>query len=249
MVQALLQRHKATHTPISILERVNVLKFGMQGYHIIHGDGVFCVVFRQKFSHLGRYVLWLDGLQAADHVGPALVIADREPAERGIFRIMLKDIMKMLDDVLRQFLLRNVNHIIDCAKMMNRFQNVIDRHTVAYINGVSLENQPRLLLRELATFDVVGVVGHTNLKLMVKPAGYPRVLLVSKDLENRIRRNLSAQAVRIASQIVSNLTKSPCRQLLALGKLGDCPRRYSEFCSQVFLLQPLSLKLCLQSII
>ena len=52
--------------------------------------------------------------------------------------------------------------------MMDRFQNIINRNSIAGINGIRFKNQTRLFFGEHAAFHVIGIIGHSYLKFMIK---------------------------------------------------------------------------------
>ena len=84
---------------------------------------------------------------------------------------MLQQVVEMLDDVLAQFFLCLVDHIVDCPEMVNGFQNVIHKDSISDINGVGLENESCLIFCQFTALDMVGVVGHATLQLVIQTAG------------------------------------------------------------------------------
>ena len=72
---------------------------------------------------------------------------------------------------------------------MNRLQNVVYGNPVTYINRIGFKNQPCLILRQLASFDVVRVIGHPNLQFMVEAAGYFCFLFIPQNLQDSVVRD------------------------------------------------------------
>ena len=170
MAQTLLQSYQSPDPAISVLKGVDMLKLRMKCDYVEYSNSISAVVLAQQGSHPARHILRFGCFLSTDHIRPALIISNRKPAQCRVLRVVLEYIMQMLYDFLCQFLLRIIDHIVDGTEMMNSFQNIIDRNTITHINCICLENHPCLVFRKLASFDVVGVVGHPHLKLMIKTA-------------------------------------------------------------------------------
>ena len=66
-----------------------------------------------------------------------------------------------------------VNHVIDGAKVVLSFYNVINTNRISfYADSCRLKNHARLIEGELASLNVIRVVGKLNLELMVNATLY-----------------------------------------------------------------------------
>ena len=81
---------------------------------------------------------------------------------------MLQNAVQLFDDILGKRFFRHIDTIVDGTKMIDSFDNVINRDTFSDIYGVCFKNQPGLIFTELAAFYVIGVIGHPDLKFMVQ---------------------------------------------------------------------------------
>ena len=69
------------------------------------------------------------------------------------------------------FLFRELDHIVNRPKMMNRFQNIVYRNTLSGINRIRLENQPYLIFGKFAAFDMARMTGHPHLEFVIETSG------------------------------------------------------------------------------
>ena len=137
---------------------------------------------------------------------------------------MLQDIVQVLDDFFAEFLFGDINHIVDGSEMMNRFDDVIDRDSIPGINGGRFKNHARLIFRQPAAFDVVGIVCHAHLELMVDSAGNACILFFAQLLKKWIGRNLAEEVIWLALEISSNFLEDAGRKFLSACNLGNCAR-------------------------
>ena len=118
---------------------------------------------------------------------------------------MLQNIMKMLYYVLCQFLFGYINHIINSSEVVHSLQNIINRHTIHYVQRICFKNQTSLVLREFATLNMIRIKSQTNLKFVIKAAGNPCFFFFSKHLKNPVVRYLTHQKFGSCPQIISYL--------------------------------------------
>ena len=97
--------------------------------------------------------------------------------------------MQLLDEILAQRGIRLIDDTIDAAKVIRGFHDIVhvDGATVGP-NCVRFKDIARLILREPASLDAVGVVGQLNLNLMVDASGEIRFLLRPEPIQQRFRR-------------------------------------------------------------
>ncbi|MPM71691.1 hypothetical protein SDC9_118661 [bioreactor metagenome] len=80
--------------------------------------------------------------------------------------------MEGFDHILRQFLIRHINHIIKTLEMIDCFDDVIDRSSffLRHRYRIRFVNIARLLFRQDASFYPIGVIGKFDLGLMIQSA-------------------------------------------------------------------------------
>lgn len=60
--------------------------------------------------------------------------------------------MKFFYEILRQWIFRMVNDIVNRTEMMHCFQNIINRDAVSGFNRIGFKDQPCLFFRQGAAF-------------------------------------------------------------------------------------------------
>ena len=92
--------------------------------------------------------------------------------------------MQLLDKRLGQQFLGAVDNEVDTAKMVRRLDNVVYTDAFALdADGVSLEDIARLVMRQSAALDMVGVIGQIDLCLVVNAAFELHSLLLAQSSE------------------------------------------------------------------
>ena len=92
--------------------------------------------------------------------------------------------MQFFNKRLGQPLLGTVDNEVDTAEMVRRFDNVVYTDAFALdADGVRFEDIARLVVRQSAAFDVVGVVGQIDLRLVVNTAFELHSLLFAQGSE------------------------------------------------------------------
>ena len=79
--------------------------------------------------------------------------------------------MQLFDESLRQTFVRTFYDTVDRPEMVRCLDDVvnIDR-PLSDADGIRLEDISRLVMREAAAFDVIGVVRELDLRLVIDPA-------------------------------------------------------------------------------
>ena len=99
--------------------------------------------------------------------------------------------VQFLDKRLGQPLLGTVDNEVDTAEMVRRLDNVVYTDAFALdADGIRLEGIARLFVRQSAAFDVVGVVGQVDLRLVVNAPFELHSLLLAQG--NKQRRQFRA---------------------------------------------------------
>ena len=92
--------------------------------------------------------------------------------------------MQLLDKRLGQPLFGTVDNEVDTAEVVRRLDNVVYTDAFALdADGVRLEDIARLVVRQSAAFDVVGVIGQIDLRLVVNAAFELHSLLLAQGSE------------------------------------------------------------------
>ena len=108
-----------------------------------------------------------------------------------------------------------VDHIVDSTEMIYRFDDVINGDTLTDIYRVRFKNQSRLVLAELASLNVVGVISHAHLQFMVQTSRQADAFFISQHLQQGIICNAPAEIFLIAAQERSNFCEYTVRDFLS----------------------------------
>lgn len=102
--------------------------------------------------------------------------------------------MQLLDKALADWLVCLVDHHIDATEMVCCLNDIIHIDRAALIvsdtNRIRFKNISRLVVRQSASLDVVGIVGQIDLHLMINATFYPADLLSPQESEQILRRIL-----------------------------------------------------------
>ena len=96
MAQTLLERNQSPHSAVPVLEGMEVLKIVMEANNIVDADRMKRFVCRKKCIHPRRHFSRCGGFATADHISPLLIVADGEPAKRGILCALFQDAVQFL---------------------------------------------------------------------------------------------------------------------------------------------------------
>ena len=92
--------------------------------------------------------------------------------------------MNLLDHILGKSLLCMIDDEIDTAEVVYSFKDIIHVNSVrGDTDGVGFIDITRLVVRQFAALDVVGVIGQVNLYAMVDASLQLRALLLSENLK------------------------------------------------------------------
>ena len=117
--------------------------------------------------------------------------------------------------------------------MICGFHNIIDIYSICgNTNRVGFLNVPCLIMRQAAAFDMVGVVGKVNLRLVIDTTFEPCLLLLAQNNEQWHRLTLprfSTRKLRLGRNAPS-LTHEGCTLNLSKGAvITRCALRDAKF--------------------
>ena len=147
--------------------------------------------------------------------------------------------MQMFDDIFRELILCNINHIIDRSEMMNRFQKIVHQNSVSRIKSIRFKDLPCLIFGNTASFNMIRIVCHPDLKLMIETSGQLQFFLFTKYLKDVVIRNLPHNYIRRFADIISNLLYATFGEFFTLGNFCNRSGRKTKLGRQFRLSYPL----------
>jgi len=92
--------------------------------------------------------------------------------------------MQFLDESLGKCIASLIDHYINAAEVVGGFNHIIHIHRLIFkTNGIGLKDESCLIVRQTATFNMVGVIGQVDLNLMIDTAGHLSCFLLPQDLQ------------------------------------------------------------------
>ena len=109
-----------------------------------------------------------------------------EPGFPAVRRAGLQDPVQFLDQVLGQLFIGPVDDQVDASEVVGRFHDIIDIHAfVRNADGIGLKDETRLLVRQPAPLDVVGIISQVDLGTMIDSTSNLPILLFPKPFQQR----------------------------------------------------------------
>ena len=181
--QAFFEQQQAADTAVAVLEGMDALEAVVEIQQIVESLLLFGVVVPQQDLHGSGDVLRRGGISAADLVWKALVVAHSKPIFAAVRRTVFQHSMELLDQAFGDGVIGCIDNQIDAAEVIRRLHHIVHPDRGVHADGVRLEDQPGLVVRQAAALDVVGVVGQVDLDLVVDPAVELRCLLLPQNRE------------------------------------------------------------------
>ena len=92
--------------------------------------------------------------------------------------------MQFLDESLGKCIGSLIDHHINATEMVRGLDYIIHIHRLIFkTNGIGLKDESCLIVRQTATFNMVGVIGQVDLNLMIDTAGHLSCFLLPQDLQ------------------------------------------------------------------
>ena len=111
----------------------------MEVNDVVNHDRSFSLIFGKQDFHAWCSIFWLCSF-------------------RGILCTLLQNAVEFFDDILGKRFFRHINTKVNGPKMIDSFDNVINRDTLSDIYCVCFKNQPDLLFTELTALYAIGIV-------------------------------------------------------------------------------------------
>ena len=144
------------------------------------------VVGEQEFFHPALDLIGACRKHIPDGIWQFFVFPHGEPCLPRVRCAVFEGAMQFLDERLRDRPMCILDDEIDTFEMICRFYDVVHTHiAVAEADRVGLKYESRLVMREAAALDVVGVVCEFDLNFMVNAARKFRFHLGGEDLRQR----------------------------------------------------------------
>ena len=165
---------------------MNSLKLHMEVQNIHKGLCFLGVIFRQQGLHFIGNFFRQGCIPATDFIRKFLILANSKPIFSGIAGAVLQNKMKFFDKLLRQSCFCMIDNHINAAEVICCFNHIIHiQHFFFCADGVRFKDISSLIVRQAASFHMVGIVCQINLRFMVDPTGIFTYLLLCAKKANK----------------------------------------------------------------
>ena len=169
--EAFLEHDEAPNTSIAILEGMNLLEAYVEVKNIVERLLLLAIVFAKERLHLAMHLIGRTGFHTTHLIGQTLVVANGKPILSAIRCARLEQLMNLLDHILGKSLLCMIDDEINTAEVVYSFKDIIHVNSVrGDTDGVGFIDITRLVVRQFAALDVVGVIGQVYLYAMINAA-------------------------------------------------------------------------------
>ena len=178
------------------------------------------------------------GVRPSHLVRQFFVIAHMKPGFPAVRRAGLQGPVQFFDQVLGQLFIGPVDDQVDASEVVGRFHDIIDIHAfVRNADGIGLKDETRLLVRQPAPLDVVGIISQVDLGTMIDSTSNLPILLFPKPFQQRRFFDLAFSGQGSIGRDTPSLPHEhgplhlpgrapipdrPFRKVMKLGKLADC---------------------------
>ena len=114
-------------------------------------------------------------------IGQAFVFSDGEPLLAAVGCPRFEDGVQLFDKRFGNPLFGTIDNEVDATEMICRLYDIVYTHTLAFdTDGIRFEDVTRLVMRQAAALDVIGVVGQVDLCAMIDAAFELHLLLFTQ---------------------------------------------------------------------
>ena len=150
---------------------MNLLEAYVEVKNIVERFLLLAIVFAKERLHLAMHLLGRTGFHTTHLIGQTLVVANGKPILSAIRCARFEQLMNLLDHILGKSLLCMIDDEIDTAEVVYSFKDIIHVNSVrGDTDGVGFIDITRLVVRQFAALDVVGVIGQVYLYAMINAA-------------------------------------------------------------------------------
>lgn len=188
------------------------------------------VVFCQQGGKLFSYEFRGGGHPSANFIGQAFVFPYGKPVLSAVAGAAFQHRVQMLDAFFGERTFGVVYDPVDAAEVVRGFDDVVHVDRVfADADGVGLEDETRLVVRESAAFHVVGVVGQVDLHAMIDTSRKTGVLFGLKMLQQSLGRGLvdALRSYGVSGDVPRFARKKGTGDPAGRAVVPDGPFRYS----------------------
>ena len=156
----------------------------MEVQNILKSLFFLSAIFRQQDFHFIGNFFRKGCIPAADFIRKFLIISNSKPFFSGITGAVLQNQVKFFDELLRQSCFCMINDHVNAAEVICCFDYVIHiQHFFFYADGIGFKDISGLIVRQAASFHMVGIVCQFDLCFMVDPTGIFTCLLLFQNIQ------------------------------------------------------------------
>ena len=182
--QALLKKNHSSRPSVAVLEGVDFFIFRMEPSQITQAVLGRGVIPRQKFRHTGFHFLRQRGHDIRNHVPSVFVFADGISVGDILKNTAFQFVVVAFDEVMGQGKRIGFQHFVEHQEMPGHLLYVFrPDHGILRRQRSGIEQGGRLLFRQRAALDFVGIVSQHSLGKRVNPSAVMIFLLDLKTLD------------------------------------------------------------------